>query len=342
MKKHARICIIGPGAIGGVLAGILVREGFQIHLVTKYEDLAQKISHSGIEVLGHQGHFTIPVPSVARPDQLEGEYDYVLMAIKADSLKETATAILPFLSNFSRVVSLQNGICEEILAEVVGEQRTVGCVVGWGGTMHAPGKVEMTSGGECILGNWKRNPDRALQELKEILDHVVETRTSPHILSELYSKLIINACITTLGAVCGLFLGQMLAKKHTRNLFIDIIREAMKVAEAMALRVAPGAGGKLDYYTFLKPGRFSEFRRHMTIRIIGLKYRKLKSSSLQSLERGRRTEVNNYNGYISAKGFMHDVPTPVNDQLIRMIREIEEGKRKIDPKNFLEIKRDRA
>jgi len=342
MNKHARICIIGPGAIGGVLAGILVREGFQVHLVTKYEELAKKISSTGIEVLGHKGNFTTPVSSVARPDQLEGEFDYVFMATKADSLKETATAILPFLSNFSRVVSLQNGICEEMLAEVVGEQRTVGCVVGWGGTMHAPGKVEMTSGGECILGNWKRKADRPLQELKEILDHVVETRTSPHILSELYSKLIINACITTLGAVCGLFLGQMLSKKHTRKLFIEIIREAMNVAEAMALPVAPGAGGKLDYYKFLKPGRFSEFKRHMTIRFIGIKYRKLKSSSLQSLERGRKTEVDNYNGYISAKGFSHDVPTPVNDQLVRMVKEIEEGKRTIGPKNLMEIKSGRA
>jgi 2-dehydropantoate 2-reductase len=214
MYKHARICIIGPGAIGGVVAGILVREGLQVQLVTKHEDLARKISQSGIEVLGPQGSFTIPVPSVARPDQLEGEYDYVFIATKAEALEEAATAMLPFLNNLSRVVSMQNGICEEILAEVVGEQRTVGCVVGWGGTMHAPGKVEMTSGGECILGNWKRKPDRALEELKEIFSHVVETRISPDIMSELYSKLIINACITTLGAICGLYLGQMLANSR--------------------------------------------------------------------------------------------------------------------------------
>jgi hypothetical protein len=56
----------------------------------------------------------------------------------------------------------------------------------------------------------------------------------------------------------------------------------------MALRVAPAAGGKLDYYEFLKKGRFSDIKRHLTIRIIGMKYRKLKSSSLQSLERGAR------------------------------------------------------
>ena len=337
MYKHARICIIGPGAIGGVVAGILVRDGLQVHLVTKDADLARKISHSGIEVLGHPGSFTVPVPSVARPDQLDGEYDYVFIATKAEALQEAATAMLPFLNNLSRVVSMQNGICEEILAEVVGEQRTVGCVVGWGGTMHAPGKVEMTSGGECILGNWKRKPDPALQELKEIFSHVVETRTSADILSELYSKLIINACITTLGAICGLYLGQMLAKRQVRNLFIAIIREAIQVSEAMGLSVPPAAGGKLDYYAFLKPGRFSDLKRHLTIRAIGMKYRKLKSSSLQSLEKGRKTEVENYNGYIAAKGLMYDVPTPVNAQLTQMVREIEEGRRTIGPENFQEI-----
>jgi 2-dehydropantoate 2-reductase len=337
MYKHARICIIGPGAIGGVVAGILVRDGLQVHLVTKDADLARKISHSGIEVLGHQGSFTVPVPSVARPDQLDGEYDYVFIATKAEALQEAANAMLPFLNNLSRVVSMQNGICEEILAEVVGEQRTVGCVVGWGGTMHAPGKVEMTSGGECILGNWKRKPDLALQELKEIFSHVVETRTSADILSELYSKLIINACITTLGAICGLYLGQMLAKRQVRNLFIAIIREAIQVSEAMGLSVPPAAGGKLDYYAFLKPGRFSDLKRHLTIRAIGMKYRKLKSSSLQSLEKGRKTEVENYNGYIAAKGLMYDVPTPVNARLTQMVREIEEGRRTIGPENFQEI-----
>jgi len=67
---------------------------------------------------------------------------------------------------------------------------------------------------------------------------------------------------------------------------------------------------------------------------------KLKSSSLQSLERGRSTEVENYNGYIATKGRELSVSVPVNEQLTRMIREIEEGKRKISADNFREIKLD--
>lgn len=99
MEKEARICVIGPGAIGGVLAGVLAREGYKITLVTKHGEL---------------------------------------------------------------------------------------------------GKVEMTSGGEFILGNWKRGKDDQLEKLAVILGHIVETRTSNEIFPELYSKMIINSCITTM------------------------------------------------------------------------------------------------------------------------------------------------
>jgi len=338
MEKASRICVIGPGAIGGVVAAVLTREGHKIQLVAKHPELARKISTKGIEVQGVCGNFTIRIPSVARPDELSGIFDYVLIATKAYGLVDVAREMLPYLHENSRVVSMQNGICGDMLAEVVGKQRTIGCVVGFGGTMHEPGRVEMTSGGGLIIGNWQREPDRELEQLVPVLNHVVDTRITGEIIQELYSKLIINSCITTLGVICGQTLGEMLARRKARNLFIEVIREAMAVANAMDITVPPGAAGKLDYYKFLAPGKLSKLKRHLTIRVIGIKYRKLKSSSLQSLKRGRKTEVYNYNGYISAKGKELGVQTPVNEQLRLMVAEIEEGRRKITPENFSEIK----
>ncbi len=335
MNKEPRICIAGAGAIGGVLAGVLAREGYPVQLLVRQDDLARKITETGIRVEGICGNFSIP--TVASPDDLEGSFDYVLVATKADGLENAARVLLPFLNENSRVVSLQNGICEDLLAGVVGTQRTIGCVVGFGGTMHEPGRVEMTSGGELIIGNWNRPPDRQLEELARILNEIAPTRISDTIFQELYSKLIINACITTLGAISGQYLGEMLASRKNRNLFIEIIREAMAVARAMGISVPPGASGKLDYDKFLAPGLFSGIKRHLFIRVIGMKYRKLKSSSLQSLERGRKTEVENYNGYIASKGKQLGVPTPVNEQLTRMVGEIEQGTRKIAPSNLREI-----
>jgi 2-dehydropantoate 2-reductase len=340
MENKSRICIIGAGAIGGVLAGVLTREGYHVELLVRQEELAQKISHRGIKVKGVCGKFTIPVPTVAKPGDLSGSPDYVLIATKTDGFLDAARDILPYLAKETKVVSLQNGICEEMVAEVVGEERTIGCVIGFGSTLHAPGEVEMTSGGEIIIGNWKRESDEQLERLAGILGHVIKTRTTQDILPELYSKLIVNSCITTLGVICGQPLGVMLISRKARTLFIEIAREAMNVASAMEITVPPGVAGKVDYYKFLSSGPISGIKRHLLILVFGVKYRKLRSSSLQSLERGRKTEVDIYNGYIDAKGKKLGVSTPVNAQLTRMIKEIENGTRKINPRNFDEISYD--
>ena len=336
MEKTKRILVVGAGAVGGVTAAILAREHYDIWLVAKYPELAEKISNEGIEVSGYCGDLCMKVPAVARPAELTGKFDYVFMATKADSLINAARETLPFMHEQTRVVSMQNGICEEALASVVGTLRTIGCVVGWGATLVAPGKVEMTSGGEFVIGNWNREKDEKLEEVAGILRYILPTETSDKILSHLYAKLIINSCITTLGAISGLGLGKMLAKRYIRDIFIEIIREAMAVADAMDLNVKPYAG-KLDYYQFLGSGMMASFKRHLTIRVIGFKYRKLKSSSLQSLERGRKTEIDYFNGYISSKGKEYGVKTPVNGKLTRMVQEIENGMRTISVNSLEEI-----
>jgi 2-dehydropantoate 2-reductase len=115
------------------------------------------------------------------------------------------------------------------------------------------------------------------------------------------------------------------------------MREAMLVAVAMKMKVPPYAN-KIDYYRFLKkPGFFGNFYRHLLIRIIGFKYRRLKSSMLQSLERGNKTEIDFLNGYIVQKGQELGVQTPVNSKIVQMIKEIERGKRKIGLDNFEEF-----
>jgi 2-dehydropantoate 2-reductase len=113
------------------------------------------------------------------------------------------------------------------------------------------------------------------------------------------------------------------------------MREAMAVADAMGIKVEPGGGGKLDYYRFLgHRSLVADLRRHLFIRAIGFKYRRIKSSSLQSLERGRKTEIDYLNGYICDRGREHGVPTPLNDAVVTMVKEIEDGKRKITPENL--------
>ena len=332
--KLSRIAVVGAGGIGGISAAFMKNAGYDVEIVCKYPDLARKIETEGIHVTGVRGDVRATMPAVAKVKELRSEKEVVFLATKATDMLEAARELLPFLSPSSVVVSMQNGICEDAIAEVVGRKRTVGCVVGWGATMHEPGVLEMTSLGEFVIGNIDNRPDDRLVPIKEMLDTIVPAIISENIFGNLYSKLIINSCITTLGALCGLYLGQMLARRKVRKVFIAIMKEAIAVSDAMGLEVEPYAG-ILDYYRLTRHDTFFfRFIAHLLIRIIGLKYRRLKSSSLQSLERGKPTEVDYFNGYICKKGDEHGVETPVNDALVSMIKEIESGQRPISMDNF--------
>lgn len=332
--QQSKMVVIGAGAIGGITAACLKKAGRDVAVVCKYPELAEKIKTRGLHVTGVKGDFFAAMPAVAQTSDLDGKKDVVFLATKAAAIQEAAQQLLPFLHEDSAVVSLQNGICEPALAEIIGPNRVIGCVVGWGATMLAPGELEMTSQGEFVIGNLDGRRDDRLPQLQEIMNDVLPTFISENILGSLYSKLIVNACITSLGAVCGLYLGEMLAIRKVRNIFQEIMREAMAVAGAMNLKVEKYAG-KLDYDKLTQSSGFiSNLRMHLLIRMIGFKYRRLKSSSLQSLERGQKTEIDYLNGFICREGKRYHIPTPVNDRIVALIKEIEAGKRKITVDNF--------
>jgi len=168
------------------------------------------------------------------------------------------------------------------------------------------------------------------------LDCMAPTRITDNIMGEMYSKLIINSAITCGGAMSGVTLGKMLSGKAARNFFIAVVEEDMAVAKAMGITV-PSFGGKIDYYRFIDgDSMIAKIRRHVILLIVGFKYRKLRSSSLTSLLKGGKTEVDTLNGWISKKARELNVKTPVNDYVVRIIKEIEDGNRIMRIQNIAE------
>jgi 2-dehydropantoate 2-reductase len=334
-QNNLKMAVIGAGAIGGVTAAFMKKAGWDPILVCKHADTLAQVKAPGLQVVGLKGDHTIPLNAVQTISQLPAGLDIVFHATKANDCVAAAEELLPLLKPESMVVSLQNGISEDALADVLGRERVTGCVVGWGATHLGSGKLEVTSEGEFVLGNIDHRPDDRLETVRLMLAAVQPTRISDNIMGELYSKLMINACINSLGAIAGVPLGELLAVRKIRTIFIALMQEALAVANAMALRVAPAAGGKLDYYQLLAGrGVFKQLKRHLVIRMIGLKYRRIRSSSLQSLERGRPTEVDFLNGYICDRAAEHGVPVPVNQAMVALIKAIETGQRPVSMENM--------
>ena len=338
IAKDAKIAVVGAGAIGGVTAAFIKKAGWNPLLVCKHEETADLSKYPGMRISGIKGDHTVALQAVKHISDLPERQDLVFLATKAYDCLDAAQSLLAFLKPESMVVSMQNGICEDALAEVLGRERVIGCVVGWGATNRGAAALEVTSEGEFVIGNIDHQPDDRLAPIKNVLDAVCPTRMTDNIMGELYSKLIINACINSLGVIGGVRLRQLLASKKAGQIFVGLMREAMAVAKAMKATVAPGGGGKLDYYKLLEGrGSLADLKRHLTIRLIGFKYRRIKSSSLQSLERGRRTEIDYLNGYICEKGKALGVPTPLNDAVTAMVLEIENGQKPMTLGNLAEL-----
>ncbi|MEA1886171.1 MAG: ketopantoate reductase family protein [Bacteroidota bacterium] len=328
------ILVVGAGSIGGITAAFLKNADCNVEIVCKYEDYRDLIVNEGLKVNGVKGTLTESMEAHISIKESGSKKDIILLAVKATDMAEAAEDLKSLLKKTSLVVSMQNGICEPELARIVGNDHIVGCIVGWGATMNKPGDLVMTSTGDFVIGYIDRTEDESLHDIASLLGKVMPVRISGNIMGHLYSKLIINSCITSVGALTGLVLGQMMQRRKARKLFIEIIREAIELAHVLQVRVED-YGNRLNYYRFIRGSNgFCEMRRHITLLLMGIKYRRLKSSSLQSLERGKLTEIDYLNGYIASNGREYGVPTPVNEAIVNMIHEIEDGKRKITVSNL--------
>jgi 2-dehydropantoate 2-reductase len=328
------ILVVGAGAIGGITAALLKKKGYDVEIACRNADYASNISTEGIEISGVCGEFKKTMFAYSSLSDVKEKKDIILYATKANDIAESAEKVREILKNDGYVISMQNGICEDELTAVFGNERIISCVIGWGATLVSEGKMIMTSRGDFIIGYPWRKPDPILDDIAEILSAVVPVKVTDNILGHRYSKLIINSCITSLGAICGLYLGKMLSFKKIRKIFIEIIHESVMVARAMNIKIEI-FGGKLDFNKFIEgKSLLSDMRRHLLIMVIGFRYRRLKSSSLQSLYRGKITEVDYLNGYIMSNGRQLKVPVPVNTAIVEMIHEIEQKKREIGSGNF--------
>ncbi len=345
VREAERVVLMGCGAVGGVIAGALLRTGHPVAIVTHNEEITQAINAEGLRVTTPEGQWNLPATAHTSLDELAATFDAAYLAMKATAVEQAAQAVGSRLSAEGYVVTLQNGVVEDRVGNLLGRERVVGALVGWGATMHAPGVYEMTSRGELVVGELDGRHTPRSERVKATLDAAAPTTISTNIYGVLWSKLAINCTITALGAVTGQPLGEMLRRRSIRRLGLAIISEAIDVAQAHGITLEPVAGTLDLRRLYFPPDRragglgLDRLTRHAIMLVVGLKFRRLRSSMLQSIERGRRSEIDFLNGYVVDRGREEGVPVPVNAALTAMVREIEAGTRPIRPENLGDLLR---
>ncbi len=332
------IIVAGAGAIGGTVAVLLKEAGYDVSIMCHSESSKEKIKAEGFYLHGAKGDHYVNFDCYSSVEELGGKkFDIAIIATKYAHMAECARNILPAVSDEGLIVGMQNGILTEELGEIVGRDRVVGCMIGFGATRNGVNDVTMTSKGEFYVGMLDGRKPRTLEVFAEMLRTVLPTKISMEIHRQQYSKLIINSCINAVAGITGKTLGDILDDVRARDLFLNIAREGMAVAKAMKINV-PKYGAVLEY-KMLALGNNKVYNGlcKLVVRMVGKLYSDVKPSTLQSLEKGELTEIDVLNGYFATNGDKYGVPTPVNHKLVSMIHEIEEGKREMTADNLAEF-----
>ncbi|PKN66682.1 MAG: 2-dehydropantoate 2-reductase [Deltaproteobacteria bacterium HGW-Deltaproteobacteria-15] len=336
----SRILIEGIGAIGGVVAGKLIKAGYAPTLVTGNREISEEINRNGIGVSTPDEKFTAPARAFTSLAELDRDdrFDVALLTMKAHRVVEAARDTLPFLDpQHGFVLTCQNGIVEDAVAGEIGAGRVAAGIIGWGGTMHGPGVYERTGPGAIHIGEPDGSQTKRIEKLADILRVVTPVVVSGNIKGAQWGKLAINCTITTIGALTGESLGNMLRDGRVRQAFMATYREVIDTALALGFRPERIAVNPMLLYVPESAGAVTRFVKDILVRIAARKHGKLKSSSLQSLERGRKTEIDFLNGYVVEQARKAGVRTPFNEALTRMIKEIEQGRRSLTPANMEEL-----
>ena len=323
-----RIAIYGAGSLGTILGAFISKAGVPIELINRNKAHVAALKEKGAQVVGTM-NFNQPVVAYT-PDEMSGTYDILFLMTKQQHNAEVVQMLKGFLAPDGVLVTFQNGLPEVQLAEVLGEERVLGCTVAWGATMQSPGVCELTSEPDALsfsLGAISKQRSKHFAKVKELLEMMGTVEVEENFLGTRWSKLLINAAFSGMSAVLGCTFGEAAGPKDSRRIVQALIKECIDVCQAGGIRIEPVQGKdivKLLNYTNTLKRAFSFFIIPIAIR----KHAKLKASMLQDLEKGKLTEVDAINGAVSEYGRMVNFPTPVNDKVVEIIHRIERGELK--------------
>lgn len=321
-----RAAIYGAGSLGTILGAYITKNGGEIELINRNKAHIEALQNNGATVVGTI-NFNQKVTAYT-PDQMSGKYDIIFLMTKQQHNREVVTFLKDFIAEDGVIVTLQNGIPELEIGEIVGEDRVLGCTVAWGATMKDPGVCELTSAVDSLtfsIGSLSPNPNHHLNEVKRLLEMMGPVEYDKNFIGTRWSKLLINSAFSGMSAVLGLTFGEAAKNKRSRQVVQALIKECIDVCVKGGIKIEPVQGKDIVKLLDYK----NSFKKAISFFIIPIAIKKhalLKASMLQDLEKGKKSEVDAINGVVSAFGKKVGFPTPMNDKVVEIIHQIEDGK----------------
>src|SRR5262245_2842184 len=243
MNPQPRILVMGAGGIGGIVAATLTEVGAAVTAVSTNPAIRAAVEQSGYQVLDDGEQRAVRGTMAKIP---EGSYDLCILATQPPNVEDAARTAEPHLADDAQVVVLQNGLCEDRIAAIVGEERVIGGIVAWGASMAEPGRYERTAAGGFSIGRpvprASGDGDADLRRVAELLEAIGPVTLTQNLRGARWSKLALNCAVSALGTIAGEKLGPLVRQRRYRRLALEIMTEAVAVAKAEGITLEKVAG----------------------------------------------------------------------------------------------------
>jgi len=287
-----KICVYGAGAVGGLIAAWLVRSGHDVSVVARGAAL-EAIRSQGLRVRdGASGEVQAHAVRADSDPARHGPQDYVIVAVKAQSLAEVAERIGPLVGPETSIITAMNGVpwwffdrlafgggklrLESLdpggkLSCAMPTERVVGCVIHLAASTPEPGLVSHNMGRKLILGEpGGRNSARTRNIAHALSAAGFEALVSDCIEKDFWVKLLGNVSFNPVSALTVSTADRLMEDREVKATMVEIMREVLAIGRAVGVDADIEPEARLDMARAL--GRF-------------------KTSMLQDLEAGKTLEI---------------------------------------------------
>jgi 2-dehydropantoate 2-reductase len=233
------ILIVGAGAIGAIVGVHLINAGHVVHFVETNADHVAAVRASGLKLTGEVDQ-TVAV-TIMTPDGVKERYPVVLLAVKARHTLDALPTVAAALTPDGCVVSLQNGLEEYKIAEVVGGSRTIGAYLTFGGFYLEPGVIKHGGNGSFKVGEIDGALTPRIRSLAEMLSCLQPVGVTDNIFGYLWTKIALGAVYFGTAIVDASVL-EVYARDDARSVLEKLCEETVAVAEAMGVRIEESDG----------------------------------------------------------------------------------------------------
>ncbi|MBI3055839.1 MAG: NAD(P)-binding domain-containing protein [Betaproteobacteria bacterium] len=329
-----KIAVLGCGAIGSSISADLTKAGYDITVIDQWPAQVEALKSAGLHIQMTDGDVQVPMRACHLCDLASAnlEFDIVFLAVKSNDHRWMAEFIKPYLKAGGVLVPTQNGMNDDSIASIIGRGRTVGCAMELSAEIFTPGLVKRNTTHQSTwfaVGEPDGSYTPRVREIESILSHVGRCDVTNNIYGAKWTKLIANTMTMGPFGLLGLGNSEAAALPGMFDLSVKLGRESLAVGAALGYRIEPIFGLRADEFA----GSGDENLVTAMKTLLGHVSRG-RTAPIHDHIKGRRSEMEFISGVVSKKGRELGIPTPGNDAVVEIDRQINTHQIKMDRSNF--------